>query len=197
MAHLSRPHRPAIHHQSAPRKKFRFLKPAAGLVAQTTGFTLLEMVAVLFVVGMTSSIVLPRLPAIKASLEFALQRDSFEQAMNGLAYQAFKESQDFVLAGSYDANGPVGEPPGSKTDTDILSRMRVVPLVDKTRVVLPSVTPGTPAIPLPEGWRVEFSTPIQYRASGYCTGGTADVEIKGRHYTYLFKAPLCEVVLEH
>lgn len=158
---------------------------------------MLEMVAVLFVIGLVSSIVIPRLPAMQASLDFALKRDSFEQAMNGLAYQAFKENQDFILSGTYDANGQVGEAPSiGAPDNGIPGRMKVLPLIDTTRVMMPSVTPAQMAPPLPEGWRLEIATPIQYRASGYCSGGTADLAIGRRRYTYTIKPPLCEVALE-
>ena len=161
------------------------------------GFTLLEMVAVLFIVGITSSIVIPRLPVLQASLDFALKRDSFEQAMNALAYRAFKENQDFILSGRYDNHGQIGEDhPATDSDDGIPGRMKVLSLTDTTRAKLPSVTPAKLVPPLPEGWRLEIETPIHYRASGYCTGGTADLVIGRRRYTYLFKPPLCEVTLE-
>jgi len=167
--------------------------------AWSAGFTLLEMVAVLFIVGLISSIAIPRLPAMQASLDFALKRNSFEQAMNGLAYRAFKENQDFTLAGTYDAKGQVGEAPTASVpgDDGISGKMRTLPLIDTDRrVMMPSVTPAPFSPPLPEGWRMEIAAPIQYRASGYCTGGTADVEIGRRRYAYTLKPPLCEAALE-
>src|SRR5579871_6870487 len=132
--------------------------PRSMMKPRAAGFTLLEMVAVLFIVGMVSSIVIPRLPAMQASLDFALKRESFEQTMNGLAYQAFKENQDFILSGTYDATGQVEAAPSTDTSENGLSaRMRVTPLVDTKRVLMPPVTPAQFAPSLPEGWHMEIA----------------------------------------
>jgi len=161
------------------------------------GFTLLEMVAVLFVVGIISSMVIPRLPIMQASLDFALKRESFEQSMNGLAYRALKDSQDFMLAGTYNHNGPVDQGASTTSYEDTLPGSNTILTgVETTRVMLQPVVMSTVVPPLPEGWRITFETPIQYRASGYCTGGTARVEVGKRRYSYNFKPPLCEIELE-
>ena len=137
--------------------------PRSILKTRTGGFTLLEMVAVLFVVGLVSSIVIPRLPAVQASLDFALKRNSFEQAMNGLAYRAFKENQDFTLSGTYDANGQVEQAPAdSAPDNGIPGRMRVLPLINTTRVLMPSVTPAqlAPLCRKVGGWKLRHRSNI-------------------------------------
>src|SRR5262249_49799235 len=100
--------------------------------------------------------------------------------------------------GSYNADGKIPEAKSNADSEDgIPGRLRTLPLVDTPRVILPPVTPGEFTLPLPPGWRLTVTTPIQYRASGYCTGGTAELEIGTQQYTYLIKPPLCEVALEH
>jgi prepilin-type N-terminal cleavage/methylation domain-containing protein len=165
---------------------------------RSDGFTLLEMVAVLFVVGLTASIVIPRLPAIQASLDFALKRDTFEQAMNALPYSAFKANQDYVLLGTYDSHGQVDKaklPEPDRID-EIPGQMRALPVVATNRVQMLPVLPVRMTPPLPDGWRLVVPEPIQYRASGYCTGGTADVEVGGETYTFKFEPPFCQIRLE-
>jgi len=162
------------------------------------GFTLLEMVAVLFVVGLVSSLVIPRFPAMQASMDFALKRNSFEQAMNNLAYRAFKEHEDFILAGTFDADGRLDkdDPASDSGDEGLPGSMTIISQINTTRVTKPPVVLATVVPPLPEGWRISFQAPIHYSASGYCTGGTARVDIGSRSYNYRFKAPLCEIALE-
>jgi prepilin-type N-terminal cleavage/methylation domain-containing protein len=160
-------------------------------------FTLLEMVAVLFVVGMTSSIVIPRLPALQSSLDFALKRQSFEQNMNGLAYRALRDGQDFVFSGTYNAAGRIGPAPKDTNGDDALpGDMTVLPITDTPRVMPPPILAADVTPPMPEGWNISFPSPIQYRSSGYCSGGIAEVEVGAKHYTYRLEPPLCEVELE-
>src|ERR1700742_4498093 len=60
------------------------------------GFTLLELLVVLVIIGLTSAVVIPRLPSVGASFDFALKRQSFEEAINQISYGAFRENQDFA-----------------------------------------------------------------------------------------------------
>jgi prepilin-type N-terminal cleavage/methylation domain-containing protein len=166
---------------------------------RSSGFTLLEIVAVLFVIGLASAIVIPNLPGLQSSLDFALKRESFEQAMDALAYQAFKNSEDYMLAGTYDNHGQVGKSDERKNDDvgEIPGSMRVLPIIAEKLPVPPPAAPAKFVPPLPAGWSLEVKEPIQYRASGYCTGGTLDLVIGRRIYSYRANPPLCELTLEH
>jgi general secretion pathway protein G len=62
------------------------------------GFTLLELVVVLFVLGLLSALALPRLATVYDSLVAAYARDEVLAQLNGLSYAAFQHSQDFVLS---------------------------------------------------------------------------------------------------
>lgn len=164
----------------------------------SAGFTLLEIVAVLFIIGLASAVVIPNLPGLQASFDFALKRESFEQGMNALTYQAFKNGEDYMLAGTYDNHGQVGKSDDRKNDHsgDIPGSMRILPIVAEKLPVPEPVAPAKFVPPLPDGWNIEVKEPIQYRASGYCTGGTFNLVIDRRIYAYRANPPLCELTLE-
>ncbi len=160
------------------------------------GFTLLEMLVVLFIVGITSAVVLPRLPLVADSLDFALKRQSFEQALNGLAYRAYLDSQDFVLAGRYGSLGriPGQNGPGSSRRS-FRTDLRTLPASDESRELLPPVVAANVAPLLPEGWELVVAEPIYFRGSGFCTGGSVELIIGRLRYDYVLNPSSCEAAL--
>jgi prepilin-type N-terminal cleavage/methylation domain-containing protein len=64
---------------------------------KTHGFTLLELMIVLFIVALLSGMIAPRLLTWYDSLQAAYERDDVLARLNELAYQAFQKSQDFTL----------------------------------------------------------------------------------------------------
>jgi hypothetical protein len=133
---------------------------------------------------------------MQASFDFAFKRDSFEQTMNGLAYQAFKNSQDYTLSGTYDSHGSVEDQQANNSTVILPDTMKTVPLIATTREVRPSVAPAKAPLHLPDGWTLEINEPIYYRSSGFCTGGTMDLRIGRRSFTYRAAPPFCELSLE-
>jgi len=61
------------------------------------GFTLLEMLVVLLIVGLLSSLGLPRLQRLAESLERANQRQSLIGQIDGLPYQAYASAREIIL----------------------------------------------------------------------------------------------------
>ena len=55
----------------------------------------------------------------------------------------------------------------------------------------PGTLEGNMTMPLPEGWVLDAKTPIRYRASGVCLGGTVVLSGHGRSITVKMKGPLC------
>jgi prepilin-type N-terminal cleavage/methylation domain-containing protein len=160
------------------------------------GFTLLEMVVVLVIVSLTAGIAIPRLPAMSASFDFALKRQTFEQMISGLSYQAFRDSQDLVLSGNYTESGRQKDDSAKQQTGEILPpSLRTRPLIDAAREDLAPVNPAFAALELPEGWRVQVNDPIYYRGSGYCTGGKLELLIGQRRYSYVLNPPLCDLSL--
>jgi len=160
------------------------------------GFTLLEMLVVLFIVGLTSVVVLPRLPQVADSFDFALKRQSFEQHINGLSYLAFSDGKDFVLAGRYDSEGRISGPrdrvaAGERVRADL----RTQQVGKAIREIEPPLVVADLDVPLPDGWILHVPQPVYYRSSGYCSGGRAELIVGRLKYEYELGAPTCKIAL--
>ncbi len=172
------------------------LRQAASQKYFSRGFTLLEILVVLFIVGVTSAVVLPRLPLVADSLDFALKRQSFEQALSGLAYKAYTDSQSFVLSGRYTSLGRVNGQNGTgSTRPGIRSDLRTLPAAGENREYLPPIILADVAPTMPEGWELVVAEPIYFRGSGFCTGGDAELVIGRLRYAYVLSAPSCKATL--
>ena len=164
--------------------------------ADSQGFTLLEMLVVLLIVSLTAGIVVPRMTTMGASFDFALKREAFEQTLNGLAYQAFRDNQDMLLVGDYTEAGRVeGSEPKIDLGTTLAGNLRTRSLIDQQREHLPPIAPAYAALPLPPGWRVSVADPVYFRASGFCGGGAVVLEIGRAEYSYTLSAPQCHAKL--
>lgn len=61
------------------------------------GFTLLEILVVLAIVGMLASVALPQLQRMATSVELSNQRTNLKLAIEGLGYQAYAGGKPLVL----------------------------------------------------------------------------------------------------
>ncbi len=168
--------------------------PRANRQGRTGGFTLLEMLVVLVIVATTSAIVFPNLTTLGSSVDFALKRESFEQAVDGLAFTAFRESQDVVLSGVYTYAGrePDNNTGRNADGTVIQGSLRTRSLSVTQREILPPVNPHYAVLKLPEGWRLEITDPVYFHSSGYCDGGNIEVTIGRLRFSYTLAPPLCQ-----
>ncbi len=66
------------------------------------GFTLLELLVVLAIVGLIASVVLPQLQNVARGVEWANQRNDIRIGLEGLGYQAYVRGRPMTLAGKYD-----------------------------------------------------------------------------------------------
>jgi general secretion pathway protein G len=83
------------------------------------GFTLLEIMVVLVLLGLITSLVAPRLGTLYQSLVLREQRDDLILQVQGLPYRAFRMGREFRL-GSSDEPGaqPLDVPEGWKLESD-------------------------------------------------------------------------------
>ena len=65
-----------------------------------SGFTLIEILVVLAIVGMLAGIALPRLASIYSSVENSSQRRAIQDQIDGLGYTAYASGKPIVLTSS-------------------------------------------------------------------------------------------------
>ncbi len=164
---------------------------------RSSGFTLLEILTVLFIIGMTAAIVGPRLPLMKDRMEFAMNRDTLEQNLGNLSYEAFRDNRDYVLKGTFDSNGLIesksSEPQETEGERRLRSAQRTLP---GEAALLPPVAPVVPKLKIPPEWQVVVTEPIYFFASGFCRGGRLDVIVGGRKFPYRLVPPTCALEAE-
>ena len=136
------------------------------------GFTLLEILVVLILVGLVAVVAPPQFARLADSVAFALERESFERAINGLPYQAYKRGIDLELKSR--AIGP-SSVSTSATPTRGFPGQTVPAILDA-----------------PGDWQLSVAEPIIYRASGYCTGGVISIDAGHFQERYVLRPPHCK-----
>lgn len=66
-------------------------------ILNAEGYTLIEIVLVLFIVGLLSGLAVPRLTTIYDNLQVAFTRDEIFAQLSHLSYQAFHQARDLTL----------------------------------------------------------------------------------------------------
>ena len=133
-------------------------RPGAQLQA---GFTLLEVLVVLVLVGLLTALAVPNLQRMSQSVEAATRRDAVLADIGGLGYRAYVIGQSFEL--------------GPATAAQMLRD-------------------GNPVLALPAGWRIAAEPAVRYSFSGYCAGGTLQLQAPdGSLERLVLQPPLCRV----
>lgn len=161
-------------------------KPSSDLIRAARGFTLLEVLVVLALIGLLTAFSLPQFSIIRDRLTFNLNRESFERDLSGLRYLAFKEGRAVVLAGKY-PRGPEddkrSEEPDPFEEIDFSEPGQLRPV--RPVMFLEA------SLNLPEAWSLSVQEPIVYQPSGFCGGGTVNLLVGDIRYVYDLKAPTC------
>ena len=125
------------------------------------GFTLLEVLVVLVLVGLLTALAVPNLQRLSQSVEAATRRDAVLADIGALGYRAYVIGQSFEL--------------GAATAATVLRD-------------------GNPVLFLPAGWRITSEGAVRYSFSGYCAGGSLNLQgPDGNNERLLLQPPLCRV----
>lgn len=176
------------------RNNASFNTRSAVRTAAQRGFTLLEILVVLAMVGLMSALALPQFSVISDRLEFSLNRESFERELSGLGYRALTEGRPMVLSGKYPRN-PKDTPVPSADEDKFPAVSLPMDLEPGQYRVLEPVMANDAPLTLPKDWRLTVETPVIYQVSGFCGGGSVSLGIGTQRYTYALKAPDCRVEL--
>ena len=129
--------------------------------AKSGGYTLLEILVVLVLLGLLTGLAVPRLERMFDSLRIAFERDDVLDAIADLPYLANQQGLSFELT-QFPAEASPDSSSGQK-----------VPLQ------------------LPEGWAVRAKKPIRYAANGVCGGGALTLQYAGQAFEVDLVPPLC------
>ncbi len=152
------------------------------------GFTLLELLVALALVGLVAAIAFPNLERLYASVTRSTERDYILDQFAGLGLRAMRQGRSFVVSGTGApaASGPAN-PGAGLAPADPGSDTRVV-----APVPLSAYTPYD--IDLPQGWEVLLDPPLVVRASGVCLGATLTLRYQGEAESRIdLAAPWCRV----
>jgi prepilin-type N-terminal cleavage/methylation domain-containing protein len=132
---------------------------------QPGGFSLLEMVIALAIMGMLGALAMPSLQKITERTGFSLDLQDVERQLDQLPQIAASQGKALVLTSSPTAEYAVST--GSTQEPYLVK--------------------------LPSGWQITVDAPIQYRYDGTCGGGRLHLTTSASQSDYLMKPPLCEL----
>ena len=135
------------------------------MIEQPGGFSLLEMVVALAIMGLLGALAMPSLQKITERTGFSLDLQDVERQLDQLPQIAASQGKALVLTSSPTAGDYV-----------------------------PSGTVQLPyPVKLPAGWQITVDAPIRYRYDGTCGGGKLHLTTPASESNYLMKPPLCEL----
>lgn len=135
-----------------------------------SGFTLLELMVVLVIVGGITGLVMPNLVRLYEGISLTVERDSILDQLSNMGRVALLNQQTYMLQESPNYSDP---------DQHEVSTVSDYPPFN---------------LETPPDWRITLDAPIIVRANGVCMGGNITLLYQGvpRFQTEL-KPPYCHV----
>ena len=149
---------------------------------QCRGFTLAEVLVVIFLIGLLSSIIVPNLPLLLDRIDYKANREAILQSIRQLPYKAYKKNQNLILTGTH--------PSDESKNTDI--SLSNNDLIQNGGGRYPAIYELI-NLEIPNGWRVNIDSPIIFRPTGFCSGGELAVFFGSEKHEYLLQPPRCDL----
>lgn len=137
------------------------------------GYTLLEMVVVLAILGLATAMVAP---ATFRTIQSWRDADDVARVLGDLAaLPVVARNQGREIRVGAGAPGRAARPDSISTLSD------------------PGNVPAPP-FSLPEGWRIEMDEPLVIRANGACGGASGTLTTQRQTIRFQVEAPFCKIV---
>jgi prepilin-type N-terminal cleavage/methylation domain-containing protein len=150
------------------------------------GYTLVELLVVLLLMGLLATVTVPNLQHLYSSVQHDAEREAALGAITGLSYRAYVTGRPFLLAkglstlqsdrpGTADGKTAASGSPPSNSQASF-------PEPDDTV--------------FPAGWQIDAAEPIVFNFLGICSGGKLNlVAPDGATEGLVLKGPRCDVAL--
>ena len=158
-----------------------------------TGFTLVELLVVLVLVGLVTALAFPNLERLRGAVTSKTDRDYILDQFAGLGRHAMLQGRAYVVFGSGRAQGAgFSDSTGGTADATARDR-RTRPAGDG---FLAPTYPGHHryVIDLPEGWEIRLDEPLVVYANGLCLGAGLALYRQGEEDSRIvLDPPYCKV----
>ena len=161
----------------AGRRRAGGLQTSASPAIPARGFTLLELIVVLLLMGLVTALAMPNLERLSAGVARSTERDHILDQFVGLGRRAMLQGRSYVVFGTDGARD--AEPPGTARDTGAAAAGSRGGPAGRSSDPSSHADHERYVIDLPKGWEIRLDPPLVVRANGVCLGAELTLRHRG------------------